>query len=227
MCVAAGWFCSVSVHAVLAVSSYNTVVVLLLLHVLWKNIKSQSVPSSSCSLQLLLSWSSWPWWPSVTLQSPNAWTKKSSTKLRLQVYPTFKWNTQCYYSVCLFTHSHLRSSKFTRRCLWRSVLSDFHFQHLPGCKKNESIASAEWIYGDNNHYSWRHEGFHWDKYTNNSLIPKSIVRWYIMEQHGWAACFCLFEAPMAQWSLAVVLTHASQQQLKIEKNELSTHVAVI
>lgn len=122
---AAGWLCSVGVHSVLAVSSYNTVAVLLLLHVLWKNIKSQSAPSSSsCSLQLLLSWSSWPWWPSVTLQSLNAWMEKSSTKLHLQVYPTFKWNTQCYYSVCLFTHSNLRSSKFTRLLLDSDVVCD-------------------------------------------------------------------------------------------------------
>lgn len=111
--------------SVLAVSSYNTVVVLLPLHVLWKNIKSQSALSSSCSLQLLLSWSSWPWWPSVTLQSLNAWMEQSSTKLHLQVYPTFKWNTWYYYSVwCLFTHSNLRSSEFTRLLLDSYVVFD-------------------------------------------------------------------------------------------------------
>lgn len=203
--------------SVLAVSSYNTVAVLLLLHVLWKNIKSQSAPSSSCSLQLLLSWSSWPWWPSVTLQSLNAWMEKSSTKLHLQVYPTFKWNTQCYYSVCLFTHSNLRSSKFTRLLLDSDVVCDvaccqifiFNVYSLmindyKTNEKNEATDSAEWIYSDN-HYNWRHGqriSLRQCKYTNNSLIPKSIVHWYIMGQH---ACALWWHSV----SLAVVLTHAS------------------
>ncbi len=61
----------------------------LLWHVLLKNIKSQSALFTSCSPQLLSSWSSWPWWPSVTLQSLSARMEKSPTRLHLQVDHTF------------------------------------------------------------------------------------------------------------------------------------------
>lgn len=52
---------------------------------LLKSFYSQSALSSSCSLQLLSSRSSWPWWPSVTLQSPSARMEISPTRLHLQV----------------------------------------------------------------------------------------------------------------------------------------------
>lgn len=86
----AGWsVCQTVLSLPLFFSSYNTIkvflVALLLLHAFIKKIKSQSALSTFCSLQLLLSWNSWPWWPSVTLQFLSAWKGKSPTKLHLQV----------------------------------------------------------------------------------------------------------------------------------------------
>lgn len=51
-----------------------------------KNPRSQSALSTSCSLQLPSSWSSWPWWPSATLQSPSALTETSPIRQHLQVH---------------------------------------------------------------------------------------------------------------------------------------------
>lgn len=121
-------------------------------------------------------------------------------------------------TVCVCSHtSNLRSSKFTRLLLDSDVVCDvaccqifiFNVYSLmindyKTNEKNEATDSAEWIYSDN-HYNWRHGqriSLRQCKYTNNSLIPKSIVHWYIMGQH---ACALWWHSV----SLAVVLTHAS------------------
>lgn len=89
-----------SALSVLPRRHHRLFVLVLFWHVLFTNIYSQSALSTiSCSPQLLSSRSSWPWWLSVTPQSPSAQREKSPTRLHLQVERTFR-QLECLDTKC-------------------------------------------------------------------------------------------------------------------------------